>query len=85
MRHLAFLRGGSINLRAQGDQRGACGGSRFAGLKRPVASCGVLWTHAGGTCNPFKMVESGIPACMEAGMFRCLEVCQDWEALGMLH
>ena len=27
-------------MRAQGDQKGACGGSRFAGLKSPVDPCG---------------------------------------------
>ena len=58
------------------------GGAR--GPRREEA-CGPLWTPAGGTCNLFKMVELGIPACMDAGMLGCLEVGQDWEALGMLH
>ena len=41
-----------------------------------------LWTPAGAKCVPFKMVESGMPACMEAGMRGCLEVSQDWEGFG---
>ena len=47
------------------------------------ASRSPLWRPAGRICDPFKMVESGIPACMEAGMLGCgsLEVCQDWQGL----
>ena len=48
---MTLLCGREHQLRAQGDQKAACGGSRFDLLKRPVDPCGFL---LGGALAPIE-------------------------------
>ncbi len=56
------------------------GASTPGGLKSPVAGFGRLVMPL----EDGRIRDPGSQRCLDAWMLGCLEVCQDWKALGML-